>query len=182
MREILGGRAKPEKKLHQSHQRGCVLWYDDLPLDRGLEDKDRTEVGYDIFSLPEYKRHLRPSRPRQNQTQHIPRLHPARLTTLQSTVPQTGPLLQTVGIKEDVSKELPDLLRFVLFLYMIRCPHSRQRMGSRGLMSFLAPQSSVHYQHTIIFAASCFSPAHKYSISCLGGGKSCVVAAEWGCC
>ena len=24
-------------------------------------------------------------------------------------------------------------------------------------------------------------PAHRYSISCLGGGKSGAVAAEWGC-
>jgi hypothetical protein len=84
VREILGRRAKPEKKLHQSRRRGCVLWYDDLSLDRGLEDKEerrcRTEVGYDIFSMPEYKRHFR--RPRQNQTQLHPRLHPARLTPL----------------------------------------------------------------------------------------------------
>ena len=32
-------------------------------------------------------------------------------------------------------------LRFVRFLYIIRCPHSRQRIGSRGLISFFAPQS-----------------------------------------
>ena len=95
---------------------------------------------------------------------------------------QTAPLLQSVGNQDNNTEALPDLLRFVLFLYMIRCPHSRQRMGSRGLMSFLAPQSSVHhYQHRILFATSYFSPAHKYSISCLGGGKSCAVAAEWGC-
>lgn len=32
-------------------------------------------------------------------------------------------------------------LLLVLFLYMIRCPHSLQRIGSLGLISFLAPQS-----------------------------------------
>ena len=32
-------------------------------------------------------------------------------------------------------------LLLVRFLYMIRCPHSLQRMGSRGLISFFAPQS-----------------------------------------
>ena len=32
-------------------------------------------------------------------------------------------------------------LRLVRFLYMMRCPHVLQRMGSRGLISFEAPQS-----------------------------------------
>jgi hypothetical protein len=62
---------------------------------------------------------------------------------LNSTVLQTEPLLQTVGNQDSVAERDPDLLRFVLFLYMIRCPHSLQRMGSRGLISFLAPQSSI---------------------------------------
>lgn len=44
-------------------------------------------------------------------------------------------------------------IRFVLFLYMIRCPHSLHRIGSLDLISFFAPQS-----------------AHRYSISCLGAG------------
>ena len=34
-----------------------------------------------------------------------------------------------------------NLLLFVRFLYMIRCPHSLHRIGSRGLISFFAPQS-----------------------------------------
>lgn len=33
-------------------------------------------------------------------------------------------------------------LRLVLFLYMIRCPHSLHRMGSLDLISFFAPQST----------------------------------------
>lgn len=35
-------------------------------------------------------------------------------------------------------------LRLVRFLYMIRWPHSRQRMGSRGFISFFALQSMFH--------------------------------------
>lgn len=37
-----------------------------------------------------------------------------------------------------------NLLRLVRFLYMIRWPHSRQRMGSRGFISFFALQSMFH--------------------------------------
>ena len=33
-------------------------------------------------------------------------------------------------------------LLVVRFLYMMRCPHDRHRMGSRGLMSFELPQST----------------------------------------
>lgn len=64
---------------------------------------------------------------------------------------------------------------------MIRCPHSLQRMGSRGLMSFLAPQSSLHLGYNNTRDIWCFSPAHKYSISCLGGGKKGAFVAELGC-
>jgi hypothetical protein len=39
------------------------------------------------------------------------------------------------------STEKNSLLLLVRFLYMIRCPHSLQRIGSRGLISFFAPQS-----------------------------------------
>ena len=35
-------------------------------------------------------------------------------------------------------------LLVVRFLYMMRCPHDRHRMGSRGLMSFELPQSARH--------------------------------------
>jgi hypothetical protein len=149
MREILGRRAKTEKKLHQSRQRGCVLWSDALnqPLDRGQEQRRcRTEVGYDIFSLPETDvTSVDPARISPSFISGFTRPDTDSLTTLYSTVLQTGPLLQTVGNQDNASEGLSDLLRFVLFLYMIRCPHSRQRMGSRGLMSFLAPQSFVHY-------------------------------------
>jgi hypothetical protein len=146
MREILGQRAKTERKLHQSRRRGCVLWHGALnqSLDRGREQRRcRTEVGYDIFSLPETD--VTSVDPARISPSFIPRLHPARHRFPTTTVPQTGPLLQTVGNQGNAFEGPSDLLRFVLFLYMIRCPHSRQRMGSRGLMSFLAPQSSVHY-------------------------------------
>lgn len=36
-------------------------------------------------------------------------------------------------------------LRFVLLLYMMRCPHSLQRIGSRGFISFLTEQSFVNH-------------------------------------
>lgn len=43
----------------------------------------------------------------------------------------------------DISEQM-NLLRLVRFLYMIRWPHSRQRMGSRGFISFFALQSMFH--------------------------------------
>ena len=62
---------------------------------------------------------------------------------------------------------LRNLLLLVLFLYIIRWPHSRQRMGSRDLISFLAPQSLIVFKlgnsHRI--ATKDFSPAHRYSMS-----------------
>jgi hypothetical protein len=99
-----------------------------------------------------------------------------------ATVPRTGPLTQLVeGSRSRRAMVGQDLLRFVLFLYMIRCPHSLQRMGSRGLMSFLAPQSSLRLGYNNARDIWCFSPAHKYSISCLGGGKKGAFVAELGC-
>ena len=44
-----------------------------------------------------------------------------------------------------------DALRLVRFLYIIRCPHSLQRIGSLGLISFFAPQS--------VFSGECFGCA-----------------------
>lgn len=149
MREILGRRAKTKKKLHQSRRRGCVLWCDVLnrSLDRGQEQhRGRTEVGYDIFLCR--RTDVTSVDPASIRRCLQPRLHPARHqfpNYFISTVPQIGPLLQTIGNQDNASEGLSDLLLFVLFLYMIRCPHSRQRMGSRGLMSFLAPQSSVFF-------------------------------------
>jgi hypothetical protein len=48
-------------------------------------------------------------------------------------------------------------------------------------MSFLAPQSSLHLGYNNARDIWCFSPAHKYSISCLGGGKKGAFVAEPGC-
>lgn len=52
----------------------------------------------------------------------------------------------TTLIKHDAFEihEQMNLLRLVRFLYMIRWPHSRQRMGSRGFISFFALQSMFH--------------------------------------
>jgi len=44
-------------------------------------------------------------------------------------------------IYEANGKRRIHVLRAVLFLYMILCPHSLQRIGSRDRISFLAPQS-----------------------------------------
>jgi hypothetical protein len=97
MREILGRRAKTEKKLHQSRRRGCVLWSDALnrPLDRGQEQRRcRTEVGYDIFSLPETDvTSVDPARISPSFIPGFTRPDTDSLTTLYSTVLQTGPLL-----------------------------------------------------------------------------------------
>ena len=43
-------------------------------------------------------------------------------------------------------------MRLVRFLYMMRWPHSRQRIGSRARISFVAEQS-----------VSCYAPAQMYS-------------------
>jgi hypothetical protein len=40
-----------------------------------------------------------------------------------------------------VERHMDYTLRVVLFLYMMRCPHSLHRIGSLDLISFLAPQS-----------------------------------------
>lgn len=43
------------------------------------------------------------------------------------------------------SNPVPRTMRFVRFLYMMRWPHSRQRIGSRARISFRAEQSvSAH--------------------------------------
>lgn len=42
-----------------------------------------------------------------------------------------------------IQKDDYHVLLFVLFLYMILCPHSLHRIGSRDLISFLTPQSVV---------------------------------------
>lgn len=55
------------------------------------------------------------------------------------TGPRIAPLAPTSVGRQGVQRK--DLLRLVRFLYMIRWPHSRQRIGSRDLISFVAPQS-----------------------------------------
>lgn len=155
-RKILGRVSqKPKGHSHQSRQqKGCALWYVvlNLTLDRGRERRrsSRTVVGYDIFLCRRADvTSVDPARIRRRHISlRLPR--PDHIPSNQSTVLQIEPLWQTVGNQHSVPERDPDLLRFVLFLYMMRCPHSRQRMGSRGLMSFFAPQSSIQLTHDSI--------------------------------
>ena len=64
----------------------------------------------------------------------------------------------------------PNALRLVRFLYMMRCPHSRQRMGSRALISFFAPQSSKNVRAGSREDKPLLAPAQMYSMSGLGAG------------
>lgn len=63
--------------------------------------------------------------------------------SLLSTSLRIGPLRVSGSIsnRQRVLTDVKNLLLLVRFLYMIRCPHSLQRIGSRGLISFFAPQS-----------------------------------------
>ncbi len=51
----------------------------------------------------------------------------------------------TVRLVSDQTDEMHEVLHvllFVRFLYMMRCPHCLQRIGSRGLISLDEPQST----------------------------------------
>ena len=60
-----------------------------------------------------------------------------------------------------------NLLLFVRFLYMIRWPHSLHRIGSRGLISFFAPQSVFVVNLATVHERMQCAPAQRYSISSL---------------
>ena len=59
------------------------------------------------------------------------------------TEPRIGPL-ETISAESSSQQSGRYVLRLVLFLYMMRCPHSLQRIGSRDLISFLTPQSKAY--------------------------------------
>lgn len=55
-------------------------------------------------------------------------------------------------------------LFLVLFLYIIRCPHSLQRIGSLDLISFFAPQSGNDVTGKGWKIDSCMMPyRHRYT-------------------
>lgn len=59
----------------------------------------------------------------------------------------TEPRIEPLGTISKTSSSQQsgcDVLRLVLFLYIMRCPHSLQRIGSRDLISFFTPQSKTY--------------------------------------
>jgi hypothetical protein len=89
--------------------------------------------------------------------------------TLKVIEPRTGPLLRRAESEPELMiHRYGNVLRSVLFLYMMRWPHSLQRIGSLDFISFFAPQSTSAMRERLVANLHSESYQHIY-IPCLPG-------------